>query len=314
MEIIIIILLITVLALLVVVCMQLRAQKEEDREYNHQAQMERQKQFYELDASDQQTQKYFSNIQNQLQKMQIDQSKTHTNMEILQNNMTSMNQIMTNTKRRGNWGEYQLEHLLRVYAGENPKIFSMQYTLENGKIADAVFHLPNTEKILCIDSKFPMENYLKLMEKESDETLRIFRNNVKKHIDDISQKYINEQTTNVAILFLPSEAIYQYICGNIEELLTYALRKKVMITSPTTLVGVIFTLLDSTKDFYRAGHVEEIERNIVALQEDVERLAERAQKAEKSLESLANQFHSVSVSATKMNTRIHRMIEGSEEE
>ncbi len=175
-----------------------------------------------------------------------------------------MNMVMTNTKLRGNWGEYQLDMLLSVYCGQNPSIYSMQYTLPNGKIADCAFHLPDTNKVLCIDSKFPMENYMNLQE-DMDTYLRPFKMNMKKHIDDVANKYINMDTMPYALLFVPSEAIYQFVCAKCDDLFTYALQKHVMLVSPTTLVAEVMTLLSSTKDFYRTSHMEEIERNILLL-------------------------------------------------
>ena len=182
----------------------------------------------------------------------------------------------------------------------------MQYTLPNGKIADCAFHLPDTKKVLCIDSKFPMENYLNLQEDE-DTYLRPFKMNMKKHIDDVANKYINMDTMPYALLFVPSEAIYQFVCAKCDDLFTYALQKRVMLVSPTTLVAEVMTLLSSTKDFYRTSHMEEIERNILLLQEDANRLVERSIKAEKTLETLATQFHSVSISAQKLSSRMTKM-------
>lgn len=196
--------------------------------------------------------------------------------------------------------------LLSVYCGQNPSIYSMQYTLPNGKIADCAFHLPDTNKVLCIDSKFPMENYMNLQE-DMDTYLRPFKMNMKKHIDDVANKYINMDTMPYALLFVPSEAIYQFVCAKCDDLFTYALQKHVMLVSPTTLVAEVMTLLSSTKDFYRTSHMEEIERNILLLQEDANRLLERSIKAEKTLETLATQFHAVSISAQKLSSRMTKM-------
>ena len=80
-----------------------------------------------------------------------------------------------------------------------------------------------------------------------------------------------------------------------------------MLVSPTTLVAEVMTLLSSTKDFYRTSHMEEIERNILLLQEDANRLVERSIKAEKTLETLTTQFHAVSISAQKLSSRMTKM-------
>lgn len=88
------------------------------------------------------------------------------------NNITqrinALNDIMVNKKSRGNWGEYQLNNLLSVYAGDNQSIFETQYSLKNGYIGDVALKIPG-EKVLIIDSKFPLENFRKLDSVESAE-------------------------------------------------------------------------------------------------------------------------------------------------
>lgn len=251
-------------------------------------------------------QKNFEYLLKQVQDVQKNQATSKVSLNQMEEYLYRMNMVMTNTKLRGNWGEYQLDMLLSVYCGQNPSIYSMQYTLPNGKIADCAFHLPDTNKVLCIDSKFPMENYMNLQE-DMDTYLRPFKMNMKKHIDDVANKYINMDTMPYALLFVPSEAIYQFVCAKCDDLFTYALQKHVMLVSPTTLVAEVMTLLSSTKDFYRTSHMEEIERNILLLQEDANRLVERSVRAEKTLETLATQFHAVSISAQKLSSRMTKM-------
>lgn len=251
-------------------------------------------------------QKNFEYLLKQVQEVQKSQATSKVSLNQMEEYLYRMNQVMTNTKLRGNWGEYQLDMLLGVYCGQNPSIYQMQYTLPNGKIADCAFHLPGTEKVLCIDSKFPMENYLNLQE-DIDTYLRPFKMNMKKHIDDVANKYINIHTMEYALLFIPSEAIYQFVCAKCDDLFTYALQKHVMLVSPTTLVAQVMTLMASTKDYYRTNHMEEIEKNILLLQEDANRLVERSLRAEKTLESLTTQFHQVSISAQKLANRMTKM-------
>lgn len=266
------------------------------------------------EAFDKQMKQSFTYILNQVHELRKDQALSKQTMDIVENNIRSMNQVMSNVKTRGNWGEYQLDMLLQIYAAKNPSVYSTQYMLSNGKIADAVLHMPQDNRILCIDSKFPMENYLNFIDQGDMAQIKTFKANVKKHIDDIAIKYINMQTVDYAIMFIPSEAIYQFICSECIDSLNYALKKHVMMTSPTTLVGTIYTLMASTKDFYRATNIQDIEHNILLLKEDMDRLVTRSKKAERSLESLMEQFHQVSVSASKMASRVNKWTDGKEEE
>lgn len=244
-----------------------------------------------------------------------EENETIRSIENMEQDLKKMNLIFNNTKQRGNWGEYQLEYLLNMYASENKEVFQMQYPLKNKKIADAILYTYD-HQILCIDSKFPMENYLKMIEdKENQEYyFRLFKNNMKKHIQDISQKYITPQTMNQAILFIPSEAIYQFVCAKCSDLFQEALSSHVLLASPTTLVGIVYTILSQTKDFYRQEHVEEIEKDLKVLLEDVNRLLQRSEKAQNNLNLLQDQFEMVHTSCKKIGKRIQKITEGEQDD
>ena len=244
-----------------------------------------------------------------------EENETIRSIENMEQDLKKMNLIFNNTKQRGNWGEYQLEYLLNMYASENKEVFQMQYPRENKKIADAILYTYD-HQILCIDSKFPMENYLKMIEdKENQEYyFRLFKNNMKKHIQDISQKYITPQTMNQAILFIPSEAIYQFVCAKCSDLFQEALSSHVLLASPTTLVGIVYTILSQTKDFYRQEHVEEIEKDLKVLLEDVNRLLQRSEKAQNNLNLLQDQFEMVHTSCKKIGKRIQKITEGEQDD
>ncbi|MDD7466721.1 MAG: DNA recombination protein RmuC [Floccifex porci] len=244
-----------------------------------------------------------------------EENETIRSIENMEQDLKKMNLIFNNTKQRGNWGEYQLEYLLNMYASENKEVFQMQYPLENKKIADAILYTYD-HQILCIDSKFPMENYLKMIEdKENQEYyFRLFKNNMKKHIQDISQKYITPQTMNQAILFIPSEAIYQFVCAKCSDLFQEALSSHVLLASPTTLVGIVYTILSQTKDFYRQEHVEEIEKDLKVLLEDVNRLLQRSEKAQNNLNLLQDQFEMIHTSCKKIGKRIQKITEGEQDD
>lgn len=312
MDLLIILLLIVLLVCVLVLFVYLLSQSRHASQINAALLAKNQEVLTNSGLSDQKVVSRFDTILSQMQALQKNQIHSADSLEWVQEQVEGMAQVMTNTKRRGNWGEYQLDYLLGTYLGENDTIFTTQYTLPNGKIADVALHLPGTKQVLCIDSKFPMENFMRMDDdpESRDYYLRLFMQNIKKHIDDIAGKYINAYTAPQALMFIPSEAIYQFICGNCDTLFSYALQKHVMITSPTTLVGILFTLQASTNDFYRASHLEEIEKELFKLKEDIGRLEERTEKSMKSLDALGKQFQNVYISARKISTRFDSMIEG----
>ncbi len=229
----------------------------------------------------------------------------------LVSDIQDMNNIMVNTKRRGNFGEYSLYNILDNYLGNS---YEKQYTLSNHKIGDAALLIPGSEKVMIIDSKFPQENYLRIIKEESHESILEFKRNVKKHIDDITNKYINEETTPQAIMYIPSESIYLYICEEHSDLIDYANNKHVLMTSPTTLMGVCMTLLQLTKDYRRSENLENVEKEIIALKKDIDRLVERNEKIQRTLNTLDKQYTDMTISVNKVAKRVTNAYEGSIEE
>lgn len=232
--------------------------------------------------------------------------------------INEMNRVMINKKSRGNWGEYQLDTLLSIYCGESKEIYQMQYTLGNGMIGDAALKLPGNKKILIVDSKFPMENYVRILD-SSNETDRtrysgLFKTDIKKHIDDIMKKYITKETVDLAVMFIPSEAIYTYICAENEDLVAYAHTKHILLTSPTTLLGVVFTLINATKDFNRSNHIKDIEKSIILMADDARRLGERMDKVQSSTDILEKSLKDARISADKISNRIQKLADGYVEE
>lgn len=241
-------------------------------------------------------------------------SSTNKQIQNVFEKVDDMNNIMVNKKTRGNWGEYQLNNLLSIYAGESKEIYEIQYLLKNGYIADVALHLPNSNKILIIDSKFPAENYAKLCEDLNERDIRLyhsrFKQDIKKHIQDISSKYITEETEDSAVMFIPSEAIYFYLCSECSDMIDYAHRKHVLITSPTTLLGVVFTLINLTKDMNRSKNIKALEKEIIAMYEDALRLQQRLEILESSIERLTKPLKEVTTSTDKIINKIIKIHDG----
>ena len=123
-------------------------------------------------------------------------------IDSLSTNIVSLQDVLTDKKSRGTFGEVQLNHILSVVFGEkNNKIFELQKKLNNSAVADAVLYIPEPVGMLCIDSKFPLENYQRMIDMNNPDSARKqytkdFKANVKKHINDISTKYIGKIVKN----------------------------------------------------------------------------------------------------------------------
>ena len=164
-----------------------------------------------LDQNFEKTNKTFMNVIERLSKIDEAQKK----IETLSTDIVSLQSILTDKKTRGIFGEVNLKHILSSVFGEkNDSIYRLQYTLSTGVIADCVLFAPEPLGTIAIDSKFPLEHYQMMVDKKLSIEMRenyekMFKQDMKKHIDAISNKYIIPgETSDQAILFLPAEAIF----------------------------------------------------------------------------------------------------------
>jgi DNA recombination protein RmuC len=159
--------------------------------------------------------------------------ETQKSLNDLSEDIISLQNVLTDKKSRGSFGEIELYSLLESAYGDNRDLFDKQFKLPNGSIADAVVFGTETMGLICIDSKFPLENYRRIYDFDLDEKTREtarkqFRDDVKKHIDDISRKYIIDGiTADMAYMFIPSEAVFAEIYGKYQEVIDYSYEKKV---------------------------------------------------------------------------------------
>ena len=185
-----------------------------------------------LDENFEKTNKTFTNVLERLSKIDEAQKK----IDALSTDIVSLQGVLTDKKTRGLFGEVNLEHILsNVFGKNNDKIFRLQYSFENGTIADAVLFTPDPLGIIAIDSKFPLEHYQMMVDKNNSDDIRnqaekLFKTDMKKHIDAISEKYIIPNvTSDQAILFLTAEAIFAELNAYHTEILEYAYKKRVWI-------------------------------------------------------------------------------------
>jgi len=180
------------------------------------------------------------------------------------------------TRGRGEYGEYQLEHILK-------DVLPSQYVHIRERlpigIPDAYIPTPQG-KILCMDSKFPCENYRKMLE-ATDEDQRAsfsasFKVDVKGHIDTIREKYVKpeEGTTPFALGFIPSEAVYQYLTENEMALVAEAAKEGVLLVSPATIAVNLNLLASGLRALEISERAEQIQRNLGRLSKALNELGD----------------------------------------
>ena len=256
-----------------------------------------------LEKSFEDTKKTFSNVMQSLGRLDEAQKK----MEFLSNNVQNLNNVLTDKKTRGIFGEVQLYQVLSSAFGNNSEIYQKQYKLSNGTMADAVIFAPEPVGTICIDSKFPLENYRRIFEDISENKLeneKNFEQNLKKHIDDISSKYIiKNETTDQAILFLPAEAIFAYLNAYMPKTVEYAYSRRVWITSPTTMMAILTTIQAVSQNLKQSQYALEIQKELNSLSAEFERYAKRWETLEKDINKVSKDVKDIFTTSTKITRR-----------
>jgi DNA recombination protein RmuC len=256
------------------------------------------------------TNETFNNVIERLTKIDEAQKK----IDSLSTNVVSLQDILTDKKSRGIFGEVQLYQILYAAFGEkNDKVFKTQYTLSNGKTVDAILFAPEPTGNVPIDSKFPLENYKRMIDKTLPEQERgaaekQFKADVKRQVDEISEKYIIPgETANQAVMFLPAEAVFAEINAYHSDLIGYAQRKRIWITSPTTFMAVLNTLQIVMNDIERRKFADIIQQEIIKLSEDFRRYQIRWDKLSTHIDTVHKDVNDIHVSTRKISSSFERI-------
>ena len=259
-----------------------------------------------LDQNFEKTNKTFMNVIERLSKIDEAQKK----IESLSGDIVGLQSILTDKKTRGIYGEVNLKHILVSVFGEgNDNIYRLQYTLSTGVIADSVLFAPEPLGTICIDSKFPLEHYQLMVDKKlpidvRENYVKMFRQDMKKHIDAIHNKYIIQgETTDQAILFLPAEAIFAEINAYHSDIINYAYRKKVWITSPTTLISTLTVIQMIIKNIERDKYTSVIHEELNKLGLEFARYKERWDKLARSIQTVNKDVENVSITTDKISKK-----------
>jgi len=196
-----------------------------------------------------------------------------------------------------------------VFGENNNKIYQMQYTLSNGTIADCILFAPEPLGLIAIDSKFPLEDYQNMVDKNNsplrrEQAEKLFKIDMKKHIDAISSKYIIPGVTaEQAILFLPAEAIFAEVNAYHQDIIDYAYKKHVWITSPTTLISTLTTIQVIIKNIERDKYTNIIHRELNLLSEEFKRYKDRWDKLYRSIETVSKDVKEIYTTTNKITKR-----------
>jgi DNA recombination protein RmuC len=236
--------------------------------------------------------------------------KAQENITKLSGDVLSLQDILSNKQTRGAFGEIQLNDIVSKALPSDS--YTLQATLSNARRADCLIHLPNPPGPIVIDSKFPLESYEALRNAKTDwelnEAARQLRTAVKKHIKDISEKYIIEgETADGALMFLPSEAVYAELHANFSELVREGFTARVWIVSPTTCMATLNTMRAILKDARMREQAGAIRRELGLLYQDVDRLGTRVENLDRHFTQAAKDITEIKISADKAGKRARRL-------
>ena len=219
--------------------------------------------------------------------------------------MKDLQEFLSSPKLRGNIGEQVLKELLKQFLPKES--FNLQYTFKSGEKVDAA--IKTSGGIIPVDSKFPMENFRKMSGEGDEASKKIaghdFERDVRKHIDDISRKYIltEEGTIDYALMYIPSESIYYEIVNN-QELFDYAGEKRVLPVSPTTFYAYLKAILMSFEGQKIEDQAKEILSSLRAIKSDYGKVEENLGTLQKHLTNAYNMMGNVFSSFANLGQKI----------
>jgi DNA recombination protein RmuC len=232
-------------------------------------------------------------------------------IETLTGSVVTLQDLLGNKQSRGAFGEVQLEALVRNMLP--PAAYEMQYTLPNGLRVDCALRLPEPTGLVCVDSKFPLDNYRRMVARDANDVDRAlaqrqFRADVRKHIDDISAKYIvPDVTSDGAVMFVPAEAVFAEIHAYHAEVVEYANARRVWIVSPTTLMAVLNTARAVLKDVETRKQIHVIREALARLAVEFARFDERLNDLAKHIRQAGEDVEKIQITGTKISQQFQRI-------
>lgn len=263
-----------------------------------------------LDENFAKSNKLFINITSRLATIDEAQKK----IDSLSSDIVSLQGVLTDKKSRGIFGEVNLRHILSSVFGEkNDKLYKMQHTLSTGVIVDAMLFAPSPLGEIGIDSKFPLENYQRMVDRnlsplERELADKAFKKDFKKHIDAIKEKYIIPgETSDQAIMFLPAEAIFAEVNAYHPDLLEYGAKNKVWITSPTTLMSTLTVIQMIVKNIERDKYTSIIHKELNILGDEFRRYKERWAKLSRSITTVTRDVNDINITTDKISEKFAKI-------
>ena len=270
--------------------------------------------------------KILSNADEKQQQLYLDLVKiaaslktSETTMRSLSDSVGSLNRVLNDKKIRGIYGETILSNVYEQVFGSNHKYYDLQVQLSNHTIVDSVVYLPEPLKLVCVDSKFPLENYNRLMNCGSDQERngynRQFESDVLKHVQTIASKYIiPNETADFAVMFIPAQSVYDYIVDHYDRVIELANRYHVVLASPVNLLMLVETMAVLYGKISQFEQSNEIVDEIRKLNIEFDRFKQRWTDLRRDLNKVVTDAHAFQITVDKISDRTEQITRGDIEE
>lgn len=224
----------------------------------------------------------------------------------LSEQVVSLQHVLDDKHARGAFGEVQLNDI--VIDALPPSAYDFQVVLSNARRADCVIRLPNPPGPIVIDSKFPLTSYTAMLDTDDDAERSSFARQLgidtKKHIKDIADRYILPgETSDSALMFIPSEAVYAELHAHHPDVIELSHRSKVFLVSPTTMMATLTTVRAVLRDVRMREQASLIQVEIGIMLKDVDRLMDRVLKLETHFDLAGRDIKDIRISAGKISSR-----------
>lgn len=222
---------------------------------------------------------------------------------------TDLSQMLQNPQQRGRFGEQQLELLLEDHLP--PDRFGIDEAVVEGKRPDA--HIQTSAGVVCIDSKFPLDNYRKFLDADGEaaqEQFRTaFRNDVSDRLTEISSKYVRPEsgTASFAFGFIPSESVYHHLITEEYDLLQEATQAGVQVVSPLTLGHKLELISADIRTQQLSEQAERIRDDLAGLDRQFGNLTDKWDKLRTHVRNAENRTQDVENEITRLRDEFDRI-------
>ncbi len=237
--------------------------------------------------------------------------RAQQNINHLTENVVDLKNILSNTSKRGRFGEILLENLIKDTLPK--EYYDFQKTLSNNSRVDCMIKISGSLNNLCIDSKFPKESYDKMVKANNkEEKIKLsksFKLDISNHVLDVKKKYIIPgETAEIALIFIPSEQIYVEIFNLFPEITQTFYDSKIFLISPTTLWIVLNSIESLLKDQKINQNSNIIFQNLKELGKEIIRLEERIKKLDSHFTNAQNDLNEVLITTKKISNKKEKIL------